>query len=182
MAVVARTYARALFDAAKEQGKLDEIREELDTFVATIREVPELQALIRNPQLDPQAKAEALAAVLQSADEILRNFARLVAEKGRAPMLEEIAREYNALVAAEERILNVELTTAYRAVRQRGRLDRQADRGGRGPARRGGAHGRPRADRRRRPQGRHPRGGLERPRPARATSPRACRSNYLKGA
>ena len=113
MAVVARTYARALFDAAKEDGKLDEIREELDTFVAAIREVPELQALIRNPQLDPSAKAEALAAVLQSADEILRNFARLVAEKGRAPMLEEIAREYNALVAAEERILNVELTTAY---------------------------------------------------------------------
>lgn len=113
MAVVARTYARALFDAAKEQGKIDEIREELDWFVAMIREVPELQAVIRNPQLDPPAKAEALAAVLQDADEILRNFARLVAEKGRAPMLEEIAGEYDELVAAEERILNVELTTAY---------------------------------------------------------------------
>lgn len=113
MAVVARTYARALFGAAKEQGKLDEIREELDSFIATIGEVPELQAVIRNPQLDPPAKAEALAAVLQDADEILRNFARVVAQKGRAPMLEEIAREYDALVAAEERILNVELTTAY---------------------------------------------------------------------
>jgi F-type H+-transporting ATPase subunit delta len=113
VAVVARTYARALFGAAKEQGKLDEIREELDSFVATIREVPELQAMIRNPELDPPAKAEALVAVLQGTDEILRNFARLVAEKGRATMLEEIAREYDALVAAEERILNVELTTAY---------------------------------------------------------------------
>jgi F-type H+-transporting ATPase subunit delta len=113
LAVVARTYARALFDTAKEHGKLDEIREELDSFVTTIREVPELQALIRNPELDPRAKAEALAAVLQGADEILRNFARLVAEKGRAPMLEEIAREYDALVAAEEHILNVELTTAF---------------------------------------------------------------------
>jgi F-type H+-transporting ATPase subunit delta len=113
MAVVARTYARALFDAAKEHGKIDEIREELDWLVATIREVPELRAVIRNPQLDPPAKAEALAAVLQDADEILRNFARLVAAKGRAPMLEEIAREYDALVAAEERILNVELTTAF---------------------------------------------------------------------
>ena len=113
MAVVARTYARALFNAAKEHGRLDEVREELDTFVATIREVPELQALIRNPQLDPPAKADALVAVLEGADELLRNFARLVAEKGRAPMLEEIAREYDALVAAEERILNVELTTAF---------------------------------------------------------------------
>ena len=113
MAVVARTYARALFDAAKEHEKLDEIREQLDTFVATIREVPELEALIRNPELDPPAKAEALAAVLKDADELLRNFARLVAEKGRAPMLEEIAREYDVLLAAEEKILNVELTTAF---------------------------------------------------------------------
>jgi F-type H+-transporting ATPase subunit delta len=113
VAVVARTYARALFDAAKEQGKLDEIREELDSFVTSIRDVPELRALIRNPELDPPAKADALAAVLQGAEEILRNFARLVAEKGRAQMLEEIAREYDALVAAEEQILNVELTTAY---------------------------------------------------------------------
>jgi F-type H+-transporting ATPase subunit delta len=113
VAVVARTYAKALFDAAKEHGRIDEIREQLDTFAAAIREVPELQAVIRNPQLDPPAKAEALAAVLEGADELLRNFARMVAQKGRAPMLEEIAREYNALVAAEERILNVELTTAF---------------------------------------------------------------------
>jgi F-type H+-transporting ATPase subunit delta len=113
LAVVARTYARALFEAAKEEGRLDEVREELDSFVTTIREVPELHELIRNPELDPPAKAEALAAILQEADELVRNFARLVAEKGRASMLEEIAREYDALVAAEEQILNVQLTTAY---------------------------------------------------------------------
>ena len=113
MAVVARTYARALFDAAKEHGRTDEVREELGTLVETIREVPELRAMIRNPELDPPAKAGALAAILEDADELLRNFARVVAEKGRAPMLEEIAREYDALVAAEERILSVELTTAF---------------------------------------------------------------------
>jgi len=113
VAVIARTYARALFDAAKEHGRIDEVREELDQFVAAVREVPELQALIRNPELDTRAKTEALGAVLKDADELLRNFVRLLAEKGRAPMIEEIAREYDALVAAEERILSVELTTAY---------------------------------------------------------------------
>ena len=113
MAVVARTYARALFDAAKELGRIPEVREQLGTLAETIREVPELQAVIRNPELDPPEKANVLAAILRDADELLRNFVRLVAEKGRAPMLEEIAREYDALVAAEERILNVELTTAF---------------------------------------------------------------------
>jgi ATP synthase F1 delta subunit len=113
MAVVARTYARALFEAAKEKGRIDEVREELDSFVTAIDEVPELRSLIRNPELDPPEEAKALDAVLAQADELVRNFARVVAEKGRAPMLGEIAREFDVLVAAEEKILNVELTTSY---------------------------------------------------------------------
>jgi ATP synthase F1 delta subunit len=113
VAVVARTYARALFDAAKEHGRIEQVRGELGMLVEAIREVPELHAMIRNPELDPPEKADALAAIMKDADELLRNFVRLVAQKGRAPMLEEISREYDALVAAEERILNVELTTAF---------------------------------------------------------------------
>ena len=113
MAVVARTYARALFQAAVDSGRLDEVGQELGQFVAALHEVPELDALLRNPQLDPTAKAEALDAVLTDADELLRNFLRLVAQKGRASLIEEIAREYELLVAAEEQILNVELTTAF---------------------------------------------------------------------
>jgi F-type H+-transporting ATPase subunit delta len=112
MAVVARTYATALFEAAKDDGKLDDVRGELAEFVAALHDVPELDALLRNPQLDPPAKAEALDALLQDADELVRNFLRLVAQKGRAPMIEEIAREYETLVAAEEQVLSVELTTA----------------------------------------------------------------------
>jgi F-type H+-transporting ATPase subunit delta len=113
MAVVARTYAHALFDAAKEQGRIDEVQEELDSFMSAVGEVPELQALIRNPQLDPPEKAEVLGEVLKDADELVRNFVKVVARKGRATMLDEIVREYDALVAAEEQILNVELTTAH---------------------------------------------------------------------
>jgi F-type H+-transporting ATPase subunit delta len=113
MAVVSRTYARALFEAAKAHGRIDEVREELATFVKAVDDVPELKSLIRNPELDPPAKAAALDAILHEADELIRNFIRVVTEKGRAGQLDEIAREYEALVAAEEQILSVELTTAY---------------------------------------------------------------------
>jgi F-type H+-transporting ATPase subunit delta len=113
MAVVARTYARALFEAAQNEGRIEPVRDELATFVQAVDEVPELRALIRNPELDPPTKAAALDAVLEGADELVRNFVRVVAEKGRAAQLEEILREYEALAAAEEHILNVELTTAY---------------------------------------------------------------------
>jgi F-type H+-transporting ATPase subunit delta len=43
----------------------------------------------------------------------VRNFLLLLIEKGRATQLEEIAREFEALVAAEEKRLEVDLTTAY---------------------------------------------------------------------
>ena len=113
MAVVARTYARALFEAAKDAGRIDEVRDQLTTFVEAVDEVPELRSLIRNPELDPLTKAAALDAVLEGADELIRNFVRVVTRKGRAAQLDEIAREYEVLVAAEEQILSVELTTAY---------------------------------------------------------------------
>ena len=52
-----RIYARALFDAAKERAELEAVREELADFVQTLEDVPELDAVLRNPQLDPRAKA-----------------------------------------------------------------------------------------------------------------------------
>jgi F-type H+-transporting ATPase subunit delta len=113
MAVVSRTYAQAFFDAAKEQGRLDVVREELDDFVATLHEVPELDALLRNPQLDAATKSEALNKLTADSDELVRNFLRVIAARGRGGQIEEIVREFDALYAAEQHVLNVELTTAY---------------------------------------------------------------------
>jgi F-type H+-transporting ATPase subunit delta len=113
IAAVHRTYAHALFEAAKEKSRLKEIAAELGDFAAAVHNVPELRTVLRNPQLDPRAKAEVLEDMLGGADELLRNFLRLTAEKGRIGEIEEIAREFDRLMAAEERRLNVELTTAY---------------------------------------------------------------------
>ena len=105
-------YARALFAAAKERGRLAEVRDELGDFVATVAEVPELHSLLRNPQLDPRARRAALEDLLRDGDELVRNFILLTAEKGRSGQIEEIHREFERLVAAEERRLRVDLTTA----------------------------------------------------------------------
>jgi len=110
---VHRTYARALFEAAKEQGRLKEVAEELDDFAAAVRDVPELRAVLRNPELDPETKAGIVTEIIGDADPLLGNFLRLVAEKGRSGEIAEIARELDRLMAAEEGRLDVELTTAY---------------------------------------------------------------------
>jgi F-type H+-transporting ATPase subunit delta len=89
------------------------VSEELADFAAAVRDVPELRSVLRNPQLEPRAKIDVLDELLGGADQLVRNFLRLVAEKGRIGQIEEIAREFDRLMAAEERRLNVELTTAY---------------------------------------------------------------------
>ena len=69
--------------------------------------------MLRNPQLDSRDKENLLEQLVGDADELVRNFLKLTAEKGRIGEIEEIAGELDRLVAAEERRLNVELTTAY---------------------------------------------------------------------
>jgi F-type H+-transporting ATPase subunit delta len=80
--------------------------------VATVEEVPELHAVLRNPQLDPDAKTSILGELIGDADELFRNFLRLLTEKGRVGEIEEIGREFERLCAEDEGVLSVGLTTA----------------------------------------------------------------------
>jgi F-type H+-transporting ATPase subunit delta len=105
VSVVARVYANALFEAAREQNKLEPVGEQLAALVEAEREVPELRELLRNPQLDPRARRAAL-------EDVLRNFLLVLADKGRAGQLEEIAAEFERLVAEAEGVVHAQLTTA----------------------------------------------------------------------
>jgi F-type H+-transporting ATPase subunit delta len=110
--VAERIYANALFESAKEQGKLDLVREELAEFLRAVDTVPELRALLENQEIDTSDRVEALRSILADVDETVRNFLLLVAEKGRTHELPAIAREFETLVARDKGILDVELTTA----------------------------------------------------------------------
>jgi F-type H+-transporting ATPase subunit delta len=112
MSVVDRVYAHALFEAAQEKGRLGPVRDQLAQFVAAESEIPELRELLRNPQLDPRARTAALEELLADGDEILRNFLLVLADKGRAGQLEEIAAEFERLIAEHEGIVHAALTTA----------------------------------------------------------------------
>jgi F-type H+-transporting ATPase subunit delta len=101
-----------LFGAAKDAGRLAQVHEALSDFAAAIEQSPELRSVLRNPQLDPTAKAEILADIAGDEEPLFKNFLLVVAEKSRAGQLEEIAREFERLMAREERRLSVELTTA----------------------------------------------------------------------
>jgi F-type H+-transporting ATPase subunit delta len=87
-------------------GQLRQLRDAIDG-------AEDLGAMLENPEVETLVKSRVLAQVADGFDEIVVNFVRLVAEKGRAAELGEITDELDTLVAAEEQILDVELTTAH---------------------------------------------------------------------
>jgi F-type H+-transporting ATPase subunit delta len=88
------------------------VREALTDFAAAAAESAELRAVLRNPQLESKAKANILADLAGDSEPLFTNFLQVAAEKGRAGEIEEIAQEFEKLMAIEERRLTVELTTA----------------------------------------------------------------------
>jgi F-type H+-transporting ATPase subunit delta len=113
VAVAQRMYARALFEAAQEANRVDAVAADLTALAEAMQDVSELSAFLRNPQIEPAGKAELLQQLTDDADELVRNFVRLVAEKGRASELPQISAELDALVAQAQNRLSVELTTSY---------------------------------------------------------------------
>ncbi len=105
-------YARALFEAAQERNRLEPVQQDLAEFVRAVREIPELRALLRDPQLDPRAKISALREILADADELVRNFVLVLTERGRATELDEIQRDFDRLVGDATGRLSLELATA----------------------------------------------------------------------
>jgi F-type H+-transporting ATPase subunit delta len=69
--------------------------------------------MLEDPEVDSRVKEDVLARVASGADGIVVNFLKLLAEKGRAAELEDVGKELDALVAQEQRVLDVELTTAH---------------------------------------------------------------------
>lgn len=113
MANAERMYARALFEAAQERDRVEAVHRDLRDFAAAVAATPELSAFLANPQIDPSAKADVLGELSAGAEELVRNFLRLIVQKGRAGQVIGIAEELQALVDRAQGRVAVELTTAY---------------------------------------------------------------------
>ena len=109
---LARVYARALFEVAAGQGKLDLIREQLGQFVAALNDSRELSAFFFSPYFSTQEKDEAIGRVLDGADPIFENFLHVLIENHRMPVIHRAQREYESLWEEEHKLLPVEITSA----------------------------------------------------------------------
>lgn len=95
--LAAKRYARALFEAAREQGaeRISEVEIELKAVVDALKANHDLLNLLQNPSLDITAKKQLLERIFASSvSELVMNTLYLLIDRRRAEVLESMASSY----------------------------------------------------------------------------------------
>jgi ATP synthase F1 delta subunit len=112
MEEIATVYARSLFEVAKEQDKLDTVRDEIGEFADALNGSRELQMFLFSPYFSTQEKSDGLDRAVSGADETVTNFLELLVEKHRMPVIFRIRAELDQLWEEENKRLPVQVTSA----------------------------------------------------------------------
>lgn len=112
MEEAARVYAEALFDVAREKGKLDAIREELAQFADALDADRELQVFFFSPYFSSAEKIEGARRAIRDADTEFANFLELLIEKQRMAEVFRIRRHFDQLWKQENKRIDVTVTSA----------------------------------------------------------------------
>jgi len=109
---ISRVYSEALFEAARDSGRLDVIHEQLGEFTDALEADRELSVFFFSPYFSTSEKAEGLDKALVDPDREFRNFLGLLIEKHRMPAIFRIRRDFDARWAKEKKLLEVSVTSA----------------------------------------------------------------------
>jgi F-type H+-transporting ATPase subunit delta len=112
MEEIAQVYARALFEAATEQDKLDVVREQLGQFTDALHDSREMQMFFFSPYFSTEEKKSALDKAIVDGDETVVNFLELLVENHRMPVIFRVRREFDRLWDDAHELLPVQITSA----------------------------------------------------------------------
>jgi F-type H+-transporting ATPase subunit delta len=118
MEEIAAVYARSLFEVAKDQDKLDLVRDQLGAFADALGETRDLQIFFFSPYFSTAEKEDGLDRVVSDADPAVLNFLKLLIEKHRMPVVFRIRAAYDALWEDENKLLPVQITSAVELDKQ----------------------------------------------------------------
>lgn len=112
LSTTARPYAKAVFELAREGGKLKEWSAQLAALAQAVAQ-PQLSRLIGHPALSRSELNAVLGAALsKDLDAQGQSLLRLLGDNGRLKAAGSIAEQFEALRAEAEARVDVEVTTA----------------------------------------------------------------------
>ncbi len=115
MEEIARVYAEALFEAARDNDKLDAVHEQLDQFADAVAENRDLQVFLFSPYFSSAEKREGISRAVSGAEPELINFLELLAEKHRMPAIFRIRDSLRRAVGGSEQTPRGDADERHRA-------------------------------------------------------------------
>ena len=113
LTTLARPYARAAFEVAKSDNALAQWADALNLLEAVTAD-SKVQHLLDSPSLTAELKSDALVSLLgDKVDVKLKNFISTLADNKRLDLLPTIKELFAELKALQEKVVEVEVTTAF---------------------------------------------------------------------
>jgi F-type H+-transporting ATPase subunit delta len=112
MEEVAAVYTRALFEAAKDRGVLDEVHEQLGQFADALDGNRDLARFFFSPYFSVDEKKDALHRAVEGAEPIFMNFLEALLERHRMPVIFRVRTLLERFWEEEHKLLPVEVTSA----------------------------------------------------------------------
>lgn len=115
ISTLARPYAKATFELARDQGKFDPWQRALGVLAEIARQ-DEVQNLLKNPGVTTAQQAEVfIAAAGDALDHQAQSFVKVLAQYRRLDVLPAVEAAFTALRAVAENTVRAELRTAVPA-------------------------------------------------------------------
>ncbi len=109
---IARVYATALYQAAEEEGRIEEVRRDLGQFVQAMEASAELRQFLVAEEISDARKTKVLLELTDGGDELMRNLLRLLVDKSRESELAGVYLAFVDLVEQAQGLVHVEVVSA----------------------------------------------------------------------
>ncbi|MDB5114698.1 MAG: atpH [Mucilaginibacter sp.] len=110
---VASRYAKSLIDLAEEQNVLEEVNNDMVFFLKTLKENPQLNAVLGNPIISHLKKLNILTDIFEGkVNKLSIAFFKLMINKGRGEVLYTTAHELINLYDVKKHITKATVTSA----------------------------------------------------------------------
>jgi len=112
---IAKRYARAFFEIAEEEKKLEQYYNELHSFSSIVTQNKDLESFLANPIFEQDVKKKVLEQIIGklSLSPMTVNFLKLLTDKNRINVLPDIEICYRLLMDETLKKVRVTLKTAF---------------------------------------------------------------------
>lgn len=109
---IATRYAKSLLDLARETGRTEAVRDDMETFRSALAS-RDFVLMLKSPMIHADKKISVMEAIFEGKlSPLSLDFLRICARKGREGLLPEIAGAFEAQYRALKNILSARLVTA----------------------------------------------------------------------